>query len=435
MPNNKIFCSVPWTNLHMYWDGSYGMCCFETEKPYDQTQSAKYNIKQMTVTEWFQSDAMQSKRIEILGDAELKACTGCYKEEQYGYESKRYKENLKTVIFNDRLERSYQQSHWYTRFESAKSHSEQSPPIDWHIDLGNECNLACKMCSPRASSKIASYYKKWNILDNTFTNWTNDQESFKNFLNSVDTLDIHRLHLMGGEPFVNKKFEVIIDHLISTNRREISLSFVTNGTAINYEIVEKLKFFKSCDIEVSIESIESNNHYIRQGCDTEKLKQNILFLKNQEGYNFNIVLRTVPQLLSVNTYHKLILWAWENKLPIEGLPLISPSYLAINILPSNLKVLFIREIEQVLNVIKKSNSENFKQLAAGRDISRLDQQLIKECESIINFLKEPEPENVSLLRKNLSQWLFKWDKIFDLNPFEIYPEYNEFLQKIDYGKI
>lgn len=33
MANQKIFCSTPWTKLHIYWDGSYGVCCQEYTKP------------------------------------------------------------------------------------------------------------------------------------------------------------------------------------------------------------------------------------------------------------------------------------------------------------------------------------------------------------------------------------------------------------------
>jgi len=435
MPNQKIFCNVPWTNLHMYWDGSFGMCGFEKIKPYSDELSAKYNIKNMSVSEWFQSDVMKKKRIEILGNNELSECSGCYSEEKIGYESKRIKENLKTIIFNDRLEKSYKQSHWYYRFESSLTNHDQNPPIDWHIDLGNECNLACKMCSPRASSKIASQYRKWNLLHNNFNNWTNDPKSFSNFLKSIDNIKIHKIHFMGGEPFISKKFKEIIDHLILNDRKEINISCVTNGTEIDLDLIEKLQFFKSFDMEISIESVDSNNHYIRQGCDTEKLKQDILFLKNNTKDHFHVVLRTVPQLLSINTYHKLILWAWENKLPIQGNPLWSPSYLSINVIPINLRTEFISNLTTVSNTIKNSSENTFTQLATGRDISRLDQQLIRECQSMIKFLEMPEPTNIVSLRENLAKWLFRWDQVYNLNPFEIYPEYEVFLNNIGYGKI
>ena len=343
MPHDNIFCSVPWTNLHMYWDGSFGLCCSESKKPYPNKLSDRYNIKHMTVDQWYQSDVMKAKRIEILGDRHLSECTFCYTEEKFGYESRRSKENLKTVIFHNRLEKSYQQSHWFDRFESAKFYSDQNLPIDWHIDLGNECNLACKMCNPRASSKIDAQYKKWKLEDKSYSNWTNDSDSFRNFLLSIDKINVHRLHFMGGEPFYSKKFLQIVDYLLEKKRNNISVSVVTNGTIINPLLIEKLKTFKSFDIEISIESIESNNHYIRQGSDTEQLIQNILFLKKQETDNFKVVLRTVPQLLSINTYHKLILWAWENKLPIQGIPLKSPSYLSMKILPKYLKNKFVQE--------------------------------------------------------------------------------------------
>lgn len=435
MPNSKIFCNVPWTTLHMYWDGSFGMCCSESQKPYSKELANKYNIKNMSINDWYQSEAMKKKRIEILGNNYLSECSVCYAEESFGYESKRSKENLKTVIFLDKLENSYKQSHWFNRFESAKFYADQSLPIDWHIDLGNECNLACKMCNPKASSKIAMQFKKWQLETNSYTNWTNDPQSFKNFLESVDKIKIHRLHFMGGEPFFNKKFAQIIDYLIDNSRQDISLSIVTNGTMINLDLIDKLKTFKSFDLEISIESIEANNHYIRQGCDTEKLKQNILFLKSHESENFKVVLRTVPQLLSINTYHKLILWAWENKLSIQGIPLKFPSYLSMKLLPDNLKNKISKELNAVKDYIEKTSNNDIKQLSTGRDTSRLHIQLARECQSLINLLGQSNLENTDHLRKELSHWLYKWDQLYDLNPFEYYPEYKEFFQSINYGKI
>lgn len=435
MPNKQIFCSVPWISFHMYRDGSFGMCCMEKHKTYKEVFSEKYNIQNMTVSDWYNSDIMKQKRLEILGNKKLTECKDCYSEENYGHESKRHRENLKTVIFKDRIEKSYQQSHWFERFESAKTWNSQEAPIDWHIDLGNECNLACKMCNPNASSKIASYHKKWNILDQTFINWTNDKTSYNNFLKSLDNSKIHNIHFIGGEPFYNKKFKEIINHLVLTNRHDVIVSFATNGTTIDLDVIEKLKMFQSVSIEISIESIKSNNHYIRQGSVTEQVKNNILFLNKKKSKNTNIILRTVPQLLSINTYHELILWAWENKLPIISSPLLSPSYLAINVLPVNIRQLFITEINKVIDKIKNSSIQKFKQLSTSRDISRLDLELIKECESLIRFLIEPEPADVKTQRKKLAEWLFKWDEIYNLNPFEIYPEYTEFLKEIEYGKI
>lgn len=441
MPNKNIFCNVPWTNLHMYWNGSYGVCCSESEKPYDESLklfnhhlSEVYNIKNMSINEWFNSDLMKELRQNILGQEPINICSSCYFEESFNYQSRRIKENFKSVIFIKQFEKSYKQSHWFNRFESAHAKADQALPIDWHIDLGNECNLACKMCKPEASSKIAGHYKTWNILDKNYKNnsWTNDSKSFQNFLKEIDSNKIHRLHFMGGEPFANKRFRDIISYLVNSNRLEISISFVTNGTIIDNELIDQLQLFRSFDLEVSIESVDASNHYIRQGSQTDHVLTNILQLKEKQTNNFNIVLRTVPQLLSINSYHKLIDWAWFHKLPIQGIPLSRPYHLSIELLPQYLKDMFIQNLYDTADKIKLDSTNNFKQLAIGRDKSRLDIQLLLECTSLIELLKKPEPKDLETPRKRLAEWLMLWDKTYKLNAYEFYPVYYKFLKDIGY---
>ena len=95
MANKKIFCNVPWTNMHLYWDGTYGACCSERMPPI----GTKYNIKNTSLINWYSSDTIKSFRSRILSDNQLPECNGCYIEESNGHESRRIKENFKSVIF------------------------------------------------------------------------------------------------------------------------------------------------------------------------------------------------------------------------------------------------------------------------------------------------------------------------------------------------
>ena len=154
MADQNIFCNVPWTTVHIYWDGSFGACCTERHKPYT---SGEYNLKSMTVTDWFNSEPMQQLRKDIQGSGPLSLCNACYYQERNGYESRRIKENFKSIIFTKQaFDKSFSQSPWADRFKSAFTNSTQSNPVDWHVGIGSECNLAWKMCNPKASSIISS---------------------------------------------------------------------------------------------------------------------------------------------------------------------------------------------------------------------------------------------------------------------------------------
>lgn len=423
MPNQKIFCSVPWTNTHIYWDGSFGMCCSEREAPHNNPQ--QYNIANMTVSEWYDSEPMRNKRIAILGNEFINGCRDCYKEECHGHESRRIRENFKTVIFT---EQAFERSYFQSPMRDAFIVSTDRKPIDWHIDLGNECNLACKMCYPRASSKISSMYQKWNLIDVTANrNWTSNEQAWSNFTDSIlDTKNLNRLHFMGGEPLLNKRFVELLDFLIANNRTDISVSFVSNGTMDYSTIVPKLKKFKSCDVEISIESIRENNHYIRQGSETNKVIKTILWLVSQRTDNFHVVLRTVPQLLNINNYNELIHWAYVNRIAIQSIPLTEPDYLQIAVLPQDIRQSLIPQYKELQSYIN-SKTADITMLSTGRNSANLEQLLSRHIDSIISMLEADEPSNVLDLREQLVTWLMRWDREFKLDAKEIYPEYHNFL--------
>jgi len=431
MANKDIFCAVPWYNSHLYWDGTYGACCSEISKPTGPVE----NIQNTNLITWYNSAAMRNFRLRILGNEKLPECQRCYIEEQHGHESRRIRENFKVAIFTKQaFDKSFQQSPWNKKFsESAAIGTTDCLPIDLHIDFGNECNLACKMCSPDASSKIAQSYKKWGISYAKKNNWTNSDILYKKLLKNIQSIPkLHRIHIMGGEPLVNKRFYEFVDWLVSNGYSDLSLSFVSNGTIIDEELIKKMQFFKSVDIEISLESIYNNNHYIRQGVDTKKTLQNIDTLLKYRTTTFNIVLRSVPQLLNVNNYDQYILFALRNKISIQSIPLSDPEYLAIKVLPMDIRMSLVKKYIKLKEEILQSTSD-MKTLTIGRDVSRLEQQLVKECDTVITMLEQPESNNIDKLRKELIFWLMRWDKLFKLNALDFYPEYSNFFKNYGYS--
>lgn len=425
MANQKIFCSAAWTNTHIYWNGQYGGCCSELIPIIGDT----YNLKFHSLDEWRSSSTMKNFRQRLIGNDPLPECSSCYYEEQHGHESRRIKENFKTAIFTESaFERSYEQSSWYKHFEN----NIDSDARDWHIDFGNECNLACKMCFPAASSRVAHHHRQWGILDTKFDNWTNNESSWNQFLQNIDNgTKIHRIHVMGGEPMISKRYVEFVQYLVDQGRTDISMSFVSNGTIINHDLIKLLKNFKEVNIEISLESINDNNHYIRQGSNTSQVISNINWL----GANtfFQIVLRSVPQLLSVNNYDQYIQWAFDRRLSIQSIPLTRPAYLGILVLPLDIRLRFVAQYQKVKDYLELNNPTKVKTISTGRDVSRLAQQLTRECDMIINQLSLPEPDNVNELRCTLVEWLHRWDKEFDLDARKFYPEYQDFLTEYGYN--
>ena len=236
MTDKNIFCNTPWYELQIYWDGSLGICCQEDHKLYPDSDT-QYNIATMSIANWFNSEPARKFRLAVAGNTPVSACRRCYTEETYSGTSRRHRSNQKSVIFTrTAFNESYQQSPGYDRFESSLATQGFDPgmPIDLHIDLGNYCNLTCKMCNPQASSSIAAQYVKWGINDaNQYigSDWTRDEEVWQRTLAELAGIKkLHNVHFMGGETLITRRFEDFVDYMIEHGRTDLHFSFVTNGT-------------------------------------------------------------------------------------------------------------------------------------------------------------------------------------------------------------
>ena len=99
MPNKDIFCNIPWFELNINNDGSFDLCGCQNDKIMGTPAGVEWNIKKMTIDEYWNSTRMQEKRRIKLGDTVDPMCKMCQMKDAAGYTSARQKENLKSVIF------------------------------------------------------------------------------------------------------------------------------------------------------------------------------------------------------------------------------------------------------------------------------------------------------------------------------------------------
>ena len=346
--NSNIFCNTPWYELHIYWDGSLGICCQESHKLYD---SGDYNIATMTIAEWFNSEPVVHFRQGVLGDRPVSACSRCYHEEAPGGNSRRIKSNQKSVIFRQDFANSFNQSPGRQHF--VKSGITSTQPIDLHVDLGNYCNLACKMCNARASSTIASQQVKWGIESSKQylgTDWTRDDRVWNSFLQQLlDIPALNNIHFMGGETLLTRRFEDFVDHMIEHDRLNLCFSFVTNGTVFRPELMNKLKKFRRVGIEVSIETMDSRNAYQRQGTDTDLVLVNLQRYQDLcNGSNITLTVRPAVSALTIGSFPGLLQHCLDQKLIVKSLLVAKPAYLDAAILPATVKQQYLVQYQSLL---------------------------------------------------------------------------------------
>ncbi len=441
VPNKKIFCNTPWYELHIYWDGGLGICCQESQRLYDTAQNTKYNISNMSIAEWFNSEPVKKMRMDMWGDKKLSLCHTCMNEEEVGVTSRRHKSNQKSVIFTkSAFEDSIEQSPHHDNFlHSRNNHGEtKTLPVDLHIDLGNFCNLACKMCHPRASSKIASQHVKWGMEgDKKYlgTDWTQNADVWNKFLKELLGTKLKNIHFMGGETLLTKRFHDFLNFMIENKRFDLNFSFVTNGTTFDIELIKKLKLFQRVGIEVSIETTTDHNSYSRQGANTELVLENIKKYKQQcDNDGISLTIRSAVSALTIGHYHTLLKYCLENKFNIKPLIVTRPSFLQVSNLPPHVKQSYLENYKELFE------KYNLQELNINVDFNESDQYQYKRIVKLaivqaLGLLQKKNPENYKDELKKMVDHCRKWDKEYDYNAINLFPELKDIFVEHGYEKI
>jgi len=380
--NNKVYCPVPWTEVHINADGTYHSCGAQPNIVSGTLGGTLNNVHVMSIQEWMDSSHQTNARTEKINGIENRLCNMCYQEDNVGKSSKRKREIDKgypvyTLTTVDRL------------------------PVSYHMSLGNECNLSCRMCAPVFSSKIAAEQKRLNLWPGPVKqNWTEDPVAWHMVQGTiVATKDLEAIHIIGGEPLLNPRFEQLIDNLIANNKTDIYFGFTTNGTLFNANLLKKLQAFRHVDIGISIESTGKLNNFVRNGADTQQILANVeRYLEYRKQGHVYVTLRIVPSALSVHTLDELFLWCIERKLDIMSNILSTPTHMAIKQLPSEIK---LRLIEKLSSWQSSETTVSIND----RNPSDYKQHMDQEIAAVIKLLQEPnDPELTDRLYKQLEGW-------------------------------
>jgi organic radical activating enzyme len=392
----------------------------------------------MPIQEWFNSDPVTDFRSRMLLDHRLSECRRCYIEEDHGGNSRRLKSNQKSVIFTrTAFDESFLQSPGNKHFLHSHNSQGKTPtrPIDLHIDLGNFCNLACKMCNSQASSTIASQEVKWGIETSRQylgTDWTRDEQVWSNFKQQLlDLPNLNNIHFMGGETLLTARLEDLVDTMIENCRFELCFSFVTNGTVFRPTLLDKLKQFRRVGIEVSIEAMDDHNAYQRQGTNTNLVLENIK--KYQQwcnGTSITVALRPAPSLLSIGYYTELLQYALDNQFIVKSNLCTEPRFLSADILPVSIKqqyqTKYLKFLDQ-LSTVEVDSDYN------ASDPNNHRRAIKEQAEMCLSILQTPTPDDSEEQLAKLVRHCERWDRVYRYNARELYPEFQPILDQYGYN--
>lgn len=209
---NKDFCFYPWSNIRFNPSGSSAPCCRYLERLKD-ADDKPYNVNQVDIKEIYFSPSMSKLRETFKSGGWDQNCNYCKADDQAELLSLR---NQAKIAFHD----------IFHNVDYQKDSIDNLKILD--LNLGNECNLSCRICSPEFSSSRAKEYNSiMNIHSNTLI--TASDEYFDNLLKVSG--HIRHLGIQGGEPLMSKKHFNYLKKLIELGySKNIKIVYTTNGT-------------------------------------------------------------------------------------------------------------------------------------------------------------------------------------------------------------
>ncbi len=150
------------------------------------------------------------------------------------------------------------------------------------IEICKKCYLDCKFCSSNADKNSLIYL---------------DLKLIKSIIRDANRLNISKVEISGGEPFVHPNFLRICQNL-SENHKRIYIytcgNLNTDGKLhhIPYEILEELKRFRIHTLRFNLQSYRPEIHnYLT---NSNSFKNTISSLKNSVDLGFNTEVHLIP---------------------------------------------------------------------------------------------------------------------------------------------
>lgn len=409
--------------------GQFGMCRWATK-----TQgSSDSNIADVAALEFFQH-GMSDVRTSLLQGHQPTECAYCHGMEQSGKISGREKQLLKVGVDLEHFQKTMLSSPWSSVFQhSMQNHGDTDQyPQDWQVHLGNYCNSACVFCSPEASSRLATEFKKIGLASRLPPPaWSDNDAALDRFVQILrDSPRLAYLHFIGGETLITPSFLKILRALVASDlQHKVALGFTTNLTVWDTTVVEQLIQFRTVNLGMSIECFHPLNDYVRYGSQLEKT-QEILerwrCLATAQGWLMQ--LRITPTILSIWHLDTVFKYALTTGMAVESCNFLDdPVFMRASVLPSPLRLQVAEKIADLQHLVPQPGPDK---IVNTRDPTRCHDQIWQDAQSYVHYLKTCQDESWRL--PQLVQYLQQLERSRGNCILDYLPEYEELLRSAGY---
>lgn len=304
-------------------------------------------------------------------------------------------------------------------------------PVVVELFLNNTCQLSCVYCTPKLSSSIDAENKKFQnyvIEGNDFENLRPNQDlHFKNLLPAfrswfeTDFKNLRRLNILGGEPFFQKEFDVILDYIDNNPNPNCELNIVTNlmiPARVLESYISQIKNLlikrkiKNLQILASLDCWGPQQEYVRWGLDLAHWESNFQYLLAQPW--IKLAINQVFSPLTIKTAPELMLKLKEFR-KIRHVSLYSgtispgPSYFIPKIFGAGV---FEKDFEQIIKTMPIDTDEDIVICNYIDGISKgiaNHQRDLQEIKKMLLFLNEKDRRRGTNW-KTLFPWLIEFEE-------------------------
>lgn len=373
MMDSKTFCIAPWHDTHIITDGSFKGCCVMNSGPNKgilQTNGKNLKVQNEGIRGAINSDTLKDIRQSMLNDEWHPECIRCQKEEKSGMSSMR-------LMYEDRWKDKFTLEDAISITDEDGSLPDEHTPFFYDLQLGNLCNLKCRICRPTVSSSWIPDYvklypgspmgedgsisikhikgKQYELTPNPFS-WAETDEFWEQM--SLIKSEITNLYLIGGEPMmIHRHFDFLKECVESGDSKHIALQYDTNLTNLPEKVMKYWSEFKEIRIGFSIDGMGDELEYMRNPVKWKHILKNIDIVDKFSYDNlpdkwdgptvYDVVTVSIYNVLHVLDYIEWKIKAgrtsynllWKEHPSHFGVhPLHQPSHLCVQTMPHSAKI-------------------------------------------------------------------------------------------------
>lgn len=338
---SKVFCTMPWTHLHVTPFGAATPCCIAESC---STREGLGDATKLNLLELVNTDGMKQLRLDMLNGVKNHECKKCYEHEEQNVQSWR----------QVALQR------YPSTIEDVKNTNSDGSVDEFHMRyydmrFSNICNFKCRTCGQEFSSQWEQENLRskvpWAYVNKKY----NNTELVNDVVNQIDTLE--HAYFAGGEPLIMEEHYILLEEMIRKGKTDIHLNYSTNLSNLkfkNKDLINLWSYFEHpISVAASIDHYGERAEYIRHGTDWGVVEANYKLLQTLP--NIGLTINSVLSVFNYLTFYDFYSYIFDQGMYYPDFCVYSmstPEHLACHILPDDLREIGIRSMKYTIQLLK-----------------------------------------------------------------------------------